>query len=46
MINNIKVVLGTRFDPYHNLAVEEYLTMSVKKGEIILYLWQNKHTIA
>lgn len=45
MINNIKVVLGTKFDPYHNLAVEEYLTMSVKKGEIILYLWQNQHTI-
>ena len=45
MINSIKIVRGDGFNPYYNLAQEEYLTTTVNKGELIIYLWQNKHTI-
>ena len=44
MINSIKIVRGDGFNPYYNLAQEEYLTTTVNKGELIIYLWQNKHT--
>lgn len=32
-------------DPYINLAVEEYLTFSCEEDEVILFLWQNAHTV-
>ena len=45
MIKQIRVLVNSKTDPYHNLAVEEYLTKSVSDDELILYLWQNEHTI-
>lgn len=31
--------------PYRNLAMEEYMTAHVEKGECILFLWQNRRTV-
>jgi len=45
LIHNIKYVISNEFNPYHNLALEEYLLNNVKKEECILYLWQNEKTV-
>jgi len=40
-----KVICTSNLDPWHNLALEEYLLNDVKKNECILYLWQNQNTV-
>ncbi|MGI6631256.1 MAG: lipoate--protein ligase [Bacillota bacterium] len=40
-----KVVQSHSFDPWFNLAVEEYLLNHVQDREVILYLWQNDQTV-
>ncbi len=45
MIKRAKVIKATGFDPWYNLAVEEYLLDNVAEGECILYLWQNQNTV-
>ena len=45
MIHNIKYVISNEYNPYDNLAMEEYLLNRVEKNECILYLWQNEKTV-
>ena len=40
-----RLVLSKSFDPWFNLAVEEYLTAKLEKKQVILYLWQNNNTV-
>lgn len=39
------IVKSNTTDPYVNLAAEEYLTKKVRRGETILFLWQNADTV-
>jgi len=43
-MNNYLMQIYT-YNPWENLAVEKYLSGLVRKGDIILYLWQNEHTV-
>ncbi|GAB6138915.1 lipoate--protein ligase [Halanaerobaculum tunisiense] len=47
MQNKIKpaIIQSTSYNPWYNLALEEYLMNKIKQGEIILYLWQNDNTV-
>lgn len=45
MSEQITYIESTQYDPYWNLALEEYLLMHCEKREHILYLWQNARTI-
>lgn len=45
MIEKTLFLKGSGTDPYHNLAVEKYLTENVEKDQCILYLWQNEKTV-
>lgn len=36
---------SSSYDPWYNLAIEEYLLNHVADNEIILYLWQNDNTV-
>lgn len=36
---------GICFNPYHNLAVEKYLTYHAAENECILFLWQNRRSV-
>ncbi len=45
MIKRIRYIISKDFNPYNNLALEEYLLNYVKEEECILYLWQNEKTV-
>lgn len=45
MITKRRVILSESFNPYFNLALEEFLFNKVEDQEIILYLWRNKNTV-
>lgn len=45
MINKIKLYESKSFDPYWNLATEQYLMETVEEDACILFLWQNQNTV-
>ncbi len=45
MINRIRLIYAKGTDPYRNLALERYLVENVEDDTVILYLWQNAHTV-
>lgn len=40
-----KVIRSSCYDPWYNMAVEEYLLNHVSENEVILYLWQVETTV-
>ncbi|MGD0152274.1 MAG: lipoate--protein ligase [Thermacetogeniaceae bacterium] len=40
-----KIVRAASYDPWYNMAVEEYLLNHLAKDEVILYLWQIEVTV-
>jgi len=40
-----KIVQSASDDPWFNLSLEEYLLDHLSPQEVILYLWQNDHTV-
>lgn len=40
-----KFLASNSYNPWENLALEEYLLNNLKENEIILYLWQNDDTV-
>ena len=43
-MKNYSITTNTH-NPWQNLAVEAYLATLIKQGDVILYLWQNQHTV-
>lgn len=42
---NLTIIKTDNTDPYENLAAEEYLTFHAGEDEVVLFLWQNAHTV-
>ena len=45
MIQRIQLYESKVFDPYENLAIEQYLMETVEEDACILFLWQNQNTV-
>lgn len=45
MIQNLQVLYSQDFNPYFNLALEEFLLNTLTPDTMILYLWQNENTV-
>ncbi len=45
MIRKIYTYVSSSTDPYENLSIEQMLLEQVDNESVILYLWQNAHTV-
>ena len=45
MNNRLTIIESDSTNPYKNLALENWLLDHVAEDEVILYLWQNQHTV-
>lgn len=45
MITSLQFFHSTSFDPYYNLAAEQYLMNTMDPQACILFLWQNQNTV-
>lgn len=45
MIKDIKYLINKEYNPFKNIALEEYLFTNIEDGQCILYLWQNEKTV-
>ena len=45
MIEKIYLYESNGYDPYQNLATEQYLMETVEENACILFLWQNQNTV-
>lgn len=45
MNNRLTIIESDSTNPYKNLALENWLLDHVADNEVILYLWQNQHTV-
>lgn len=45
MLQKLRIIMTDETDPYKNIALETWLLEHVEKGEVILYLWQNRRTV-
>ncbi len=45
MISRLLFYKSDSFNPYQNLAIENFLSKTVDQNSFILYLWQNQNTV-
>lgn len=45
MLQQLYLYQSPQMDPWHNLALEEYLLDHCPRQSLILYLWQNRRTV-
>lgn len=41
----LKTIISNRFDPFLNLAVEDWLFQHCEKESVVCYLWRNERTV-
>jgi lipoate-protein ligase A len=44
-VESARLIYSDSYNPWYNLALEEYLLNNTKKNEVMLYLWQNDNTV-
>ncbi|MFO7815615.1 MAG: lipoate--protein ligase [Halanaerobiales bacterium] len=44
-IEHSQIIHSDSYNPWYNLALEEYLLNNTRENEVILYLWQNDNTV-